>query len=157
VKLLPLTLLVAEFFCGCSRLEVEPRQVETYELQIDGKRISVELALNDPQRQKGLSHRTYLPPNQGMLFVWPRERHVTMWMKQTLIPLEVAFISADGTIVEIKPLGPPLSGAEASVTSSEPVKMALEMRRYWFKQNKVKPGQRIKLSEQLTAQIQKVQ
>lgn len=74
----------------------------------DGQEVTfnVELAADQPTRQQGLMHRTEMPPDAGMLFLFPQDSAGGFWMKNTLIPLQIAFISADGEIVDILDMVP---------------------------------------------------
>lgn len=67
----------------------------------DGKSISVELAMTPKDREYGLMNRTSLPPDYGMLFVFPREQAMQFWMKNTLVDLDMVFIGADKRITEV--------------------------------------------------------
>jgi len=100
------------------------------ELQIQTQsglqRFSVELALTPEQQALGLMYRSELPADAGMLFVHPEERPVHMWMKNTLIPLDMLFLAGDGTIVRIAEQTEPLS--TRTISSGEPVKGVLELR-----------------------------
>jgi uncharacterized protein len=69
--------------------------------------LRLEVARNDPEREHGLMDRTSLPPHTGMLFVFDNDGPVTFWMKDTLIPLDMVFVAADGTIRSIDPAVPP--------------------------------------------------
>jgi uncharacterized membrane protein (UPF0127 family) len=89
-------------------------------------RFKVEVADTDNERRIGLMYRTSLPENAGMLFDFgPGERIQSMWMKNTLIPLDMAFIAADGRIVRIEANTTPRS--LASIGSGEPVLAVLEV------------------------------
>ena len=83
-------------------------------------------------------HRATLGPNEGMLFIFDFPQQVAFWMKNTPVPLSVAYIDSTGTIMEIYDMQP-LS--EALFPSTSPaVLYALEMRQGWFGQNGIKPG-----------------
>jgi uncharacterized protein len=86
---------------------------------------SVEMALTPQQQQIGLMFRKSLAPNAGMLFDFGRESPQAFWMRNTLIPLDMLFIKADGTIVRIAAMTKPLS--EDTVPSYEPVRVVLEI------------------------------
>ena len=88
-------------------------------------KFDVELALNDAERSRGLMYREKLGPYDGMLFDFHQEAPVSFWMKNTLIPLDMLFIKADGTIVRIAANTKPLS--EDPVPSYEPVRVVLEI------------------------------
>lgn len=113
-------------------------------LSIKGKNIMVECAYTDYTRTLGLMYRKQLAENSGMLFIYPDERPLDFWMKNTRIPLSIAFIKADGTIADIKPMEP--SSLER-VASSQPVKYALEMNLGWYDRNNIKAGDKIGIPE----------
>ena len=91
--------------------------------------ISAELANSFETRARGLMYRKSLGPNQGMLFVFPQlERHC-MWMKNTPLPLSVAFIDEGGEVVSISEMAP---HTEDSHCAARPARFALEMSKGWF-------------------------
>jgi uncharacterized membrane protein (UPF0127 family) len=87
--------------------------------------ITVELATDDAERQKGLMFRKELPEGRGMLFDFKRDQDVSMWMRNTLIPLDMLFINADGSIRRIAENTEPLS--ERTIPSGGPVRGVLEV------------------------------
>lgn len=102
--------------------------------------ITAEMAANDPQRARGLMFREKLAPNHGMLFVFDAKTVQCMWMRNTLIPLSVAFIDDDGSIVNIEDMQPK---TENSHCSRRPVRYALEMELGWFAKRGLKSGARL--------------
>ncbi len=106
-------------------------------LIINGKVIQVEVADEEGERNRGLMQRRALSPDQGMLFVYPAERHLSFWMKDTLIPLSIAYINTDGLIISIKDMQPL---DQRSVGSDGLARFALEMDQGWFAQNGVLVG-----------------
>ena len=102
--------------------------------------IRAEVAADDGARMTGLMHRASMPANAGMLFVFDELTTHCMWMKNTLIPLSVAFVDDRGTIVNIADMEP---HSEASHCAAQPVKYALEMNRGWFAARGIKPGSRL--------------
>jgi uncharacterized membrane protein (UPF0127 family) len=86
---------------------------------------TVEMAVNWPQQEAGLMFRKSVAPNAGMLFDFGRETETTFWMKNTLIPLDMLFIKANGTIARIAANAKPLS--EDTIPSYEPVRAVLEI------------------------------
>ena len=86
---------------------------------------TVELATDDAERQKGLMFRKELPEGRGMLFDFKRDQDVSMWMRNTLIPLDMLFINADGSIRRIAENTEPLS--ERTISSGGPVRGVLEV------------------------------
>jgi uncharacterized protein len=102
--------------------------------------IKAEVAADDAQRQQGLMFREKMAPNAGMVFVFDGINSQCMWMKNTLLPLSVAFIDEQGKIVNIEDMKP---HSLESICSAKPVKYALEMNQGWFKQKNIKPGMAI--------------
>ena len=105
------------------------------------QRVTVEVAATPSARRRGLMHRESLPDDRGMLFIFPEERVLTFWMKDTHIPLSIAFAREDGTIVRIADLEP---HSERPVSSRSPARYALEMNRGWFARNGVFEGDAIR-------------
>lgn len=103
--------------------------------------IQAEVAQTPAQLQQGLMFRTAMAPQAGMLFIFERTHRHCMWMRNTLIPLSVAFLRDDGTIVNIEDMAP---RTETSHCATEPVRLALEMNQGWFAQRGIQPGQRIR-------------
>jgi uncharacterized membrane protein (UPF0127 family) len=100
----------------------------------------VEIARTNEQRSQGLMHRTKLDDGKGMLFVFDRDDIVSFWMKNTLIPLSIAFISSDGRIMEIRDMEPE---SLAPVHSSRSVRYALEVPQGWFSRVNLGVGDRL--------------
>jgi uncharacterized membrane protein (UPF0127 family) len=112
----------------------------TYPLRIKGYVIRVEVANNEDARRTGLMFRDALAEHQGMLFVYERQGRHAMWMKNTLIPLSVAFIDRSGRIINIEDMQPQtehVHGARASAAFS------LETNQGWFKKRGIKAGDRV--------------
>ena len=107
-------------------------------------KIKVEIARTDEERARGLMYRDKLPDGKGMLFVFEYDQQLSFWMKNTYIPLSIAFIASDGRIIDIKDMQPlDLS----SVQSSRPVRYALEVPRGWFSRVGVRPGDRVVIND----------
>jgi uncharacterized membrane protein (UPF0127 family) len=115
-------------------------QMPNIELSAGMHRIHAEVASDSDTRARGLMFREKLGPNQGMLFVFEEPGRHCMWMKNTLIPLSVAFIQADGTIANIADMKP---HDESTHCAAMPVPYALEMDRGWFASRGLKAGTRI--------------
>ena len=119
---------------------------EKQEITIEGRSgtvsLIVELALTPAQHQQGLMHRTELNDGEGMLFVFDRDQILSFWMKDTLIPLSIAYIASDGRIVEIYDMEP---GNLNPVRSSRSVRYALEVPRNWFERAGLGPGDRVNI------------
>lgn len=106
-------------------------------------RFDVELADTDEERRIGLMYRASLPENGGMLFDFGHENSVqSMWMKNTLIPLDMAFIAKDGRIVRIEAMTTPRS--LTSISSGEPVAAVLEVNGGRLEALGVKPGDMVR-------------
>ena len=102
--------------------------------------IRAEVVSAPETRAQGLMHRKQMAQNAGMLFIFDEPAVHCMWMKNTLIPLSVAFIDERGTIVNIADMQP---HSEASHCAAQPVRYALEMNRGWFAARGIKPGSRL--------------
>jgi len=102
--------------------------------------IRAEVAADDGTRMTGLMHRVSMPANAGMLFVFDELAMHCMWMKNTLIPLSVAFIDEAGAIINVEDMKPQ---TEDSHCAKRPARYALEMNRGWFASRGIKPGSRI--------------
>ncbi|HEX5612064.1 MAG TPA: DUF192 domain-containing protein [Burkholderiales bacterium] len=109
-------------------------------------RIRAELADNFADRMRGLMHREKLAQNSGMLFVFDAPEVQCMWMKNTQIPLSVAFLDETATIINIEDMQP---HTENSHCSKRPARYALEMERGWFAARGIKPGAKLRGLEQL--------
>ena len=103
--------------------------------------IKAEFADTFQTRMRGLMHRQKLETNAGMLFRFDETDTQCMWMKNTLIPLSVAFVDEAGTIVTILEMQP---HDETSRCSTRPARYALEMNRGWFAERGIKPGMKLR-------------
>jgi uncharacterized membrane protein (UPF0127 family) len=101
----------------------EPLTVKTSGGQI--QKFTVELALNDAQREHGLMFRKTMPADHGMLFDFGTTRHVMMWMENTPLPLDMLFLDANGMVTHIQENAVPYS--EAIIDSGQPVKYVIEL------------------------------
>jgi uncharacterized membrane protein (UPF0127 family) len=105
-------------------------------------RFTVELALDGAQQAQGLMFRRDLAPDAGMLFLYGRPREVSMWMKNTLIPLDMLFIADDGRIVEIAERTVP--GSLQTIPSGRPVAAVLELNGGTAARLGITPGDRVR-------------
>ena len=103
--------------------------------------VRAEVAFTDEGRMQGLMFRKSLGPNQGMLFMFTEDDRHCMWMKNTLIPLSVAFIDAKGRIVSIHEMEPQ---TETSHCAAAPARYALEMSKGWFKSKGISAGSELR-------------
>lgn len=104
-----------------------------------------ELALDDAQRAQGLMFRKSMPSENGMLFDFGEARAVAMWMRNTLIPLDMLFIGRDGRITHIHENAVPHS--EAIISSRGPVKFVLELNGGAAKRSGIKPGDMVRSAQ----------
>ena len=102
--------------------------------------IRAEVAAEFGTRMRGLMYRASMPQNAGMLFIFDESTQHCMWMKNTLLPLSVAFIDEKGAITNIEDMKPQ---TEDSHCASRAARYALEMNRGWFAAHGIKPGSRI--------------
>ncbi len=102
--------------------------------------ITAEVAADEQSRELGLMYRRGLEPNHGMLFVFDPAFKACMWMRNTLIPLSVAFIGADGQVVNIEEMQPQTDQIHCA---RREVPFALEMAQGWFAQRGLKPGETV--------------
>jgi len=102
--------------------------------------IRAEVAADYPSRGRGLMHRKSLGANAGMLFVFDQAAIHCMWMKNTYVPLSVAFLDEHGTIVNIADMQP---HSEQSHCATRPTVYALEMAQGWFAQRGITPGAKL--------------
>lgn len=111
-------------------------------IEINETVYTVEVANSKEKRSKGLMFRKKLPKNTGMLFVFSYEDYRSFYMKNTLIPLDIAFFDAQMEIVSIKQMEPL---DETTVASGKKAMYALEMNRGFFEKKKIKVGDKMKL------------
>lgn len=110
------------------------------ELAIAGEHLVVEVAADPAARRRGLMFREHLEQNRGMLFVWPEPARYGMWMKNTPIPLDVAFIDDHHVIINIETMP---AQSTRLFSARRPVRWALEVNAGWFGRHGVVPGQKI--------------
>ncbi|MFP4535461.1 MAG: DUF192 domain-containing protein [Spirochaetaceae bacterium] len=147
MKLSTAALIVLLFaFLGCN-----DGAAQTYELRLRDVTLEVEVADTPEGRTRGLMFRENLPENRGMLFVFPERSRRSFWMKNTLIPLSIAYIRDDWVILEIYEMEP--ESVEA-VRSRNPVRYALEVNQGFFAEHGIEPGSRLFPSEELLSRIE---
>jgi uncharacterized protein len=118
-----------------------PARLPTLGLSVNGHTLRAELAIDDATRQQGLMFRRQMGKNDGMLFVFPQVAYHAMWMRNTLIPLSVAYMDDSGRIVSIHEMQ---AETETTHQAAGPVRYALEMNAHWFSNHKIKPGDIVK-------------
>ena len=125
---------------GFTAAQDAPQQLRSIPLTAGMHVIQAEVAASPQERAIGLMHRKSMPANNGMLFVFEEANPQCFWMKNTLLPLSIAFIDDAGQVVNIadmKPLD------ENSHCSAKPVRFALEMNQGWFAKRGIKAGSKI--------------
>jgi len=125
---------------ACLAAEAWAQQLPTLDLTAGMHRIHAEVAADMSSRMTGLMHRKSMAQNDGMVFVFEESAPQCMWMKNTLIPLSVAFIDDAGVIINIADMKPQ---TEDSHCATRPARYALEMNKGWFAQRGVKPGTKL--------------
>lgn len=110
-------------------------------IEVNGVPLRVEVAQTDEDRLQGLMNRDQLPEDQGMLFVFTTPRILSFWMRNTFIPLDIAFINEKGIIVDIQTMQP--IDESKHYISTAPALYALEVNAGWFKKHKIKKGDQI--------------
>ena len=138
-----LRMSIAVLACaGLGQAQAQAQPGKSLQLSAGVHLIQVEVAATEEQREQGLMYREKMPVNAGMLFVFGSPATQCMWMKNTPLPLSVAFIDAGGKIVNIEDMQPHTLDSHCS-TRTVPVRYALEMNLGWFRQKNIKPGMSI--------------
>jgi hypothetical protein len=139
LRLLGLALALA---VGSASAQTQPQpKLDTVMLSAGMHNIRAEVARTPLQTQTGMMFRTEMAQHEGMLFVFDTPGPRCFWMKNTLLPLSIAFIADDGRIVNLADMQPQ---SEQSHCSAEPVRFALEMNQGWFAKRGIKPGFKLK-------------
>jgi hypothetical protein len=118
--------------------------LRTVTLRVAGHSIVAEIASSEKERSIGLMFRESIQDGFGMLFVYDRDRRMSFWMKNTKVPLSIAFIASDGTIREIRDMEP---GSLDEIDSETSVRYALEVPKGWFGRNGIDIGRRIEIPQ----------
>ena len=106
-------------------------------IEIEKYLTDIEVVTNYEDRKKGLMFKSSIPQDYGMFFIWPCEKKQCMWMRNTYMPLSVAYINNQGKILEIYDMVPE---SERSVCSTKRAKYALEVNKDWFEKNNINIG-----------------
>lgn len=119
----------------------QPQSLPTIQLNVGMVNVRAEVARTPQEHSMGLMYRSSMPINHGMLFVFEQRGQQCFWMKNTLIPLSIAFLGDDGRVVNMAEMR---AGSVQQHCSAEPVRYALEMNKGWFAKRGVKVGDRIR-------------
>lgn len=120
-----------------------------FPLQVGDETIQVQLAITVDEMRTGLMHRASMPVDKGMIFVFPQPRAQSFWMRNTLIPLDIAYIDPKGVILEIHQMEP--LDETGTPSESDNIQYCLEMNQGWFEGYGVEVGDRIDLEQLATA------
>lgn len=134
--LLRIVLLIGVLLAALPGRAQQP-QLPLLELLAGMHRIEAEVAATSESRQIGMMQRTIMPPQRGMLFVFPEVAKHCMWMRNTLLPLSVAFLDESGRIINVEDMQPK---TENNHCATKPARYALEMNLGWFKSRGLGPG-----------------
>jgi uncharacterized protein len=144
MKIKPLTAVIA--LCSllapaCAIAQTGPQPaLPTVRLNAGMHLIQAEVATDPKERAAGLMYRTEMPANAGMLFAFEQPSVHCFWMQNTPLPLSIAFLADDGTVVNIADMKPRTTDSHCS---EKPVRFALEMNQGWFAKRGIKAGARI--------------
>ncbi len=132
--------LLFALLVGAGAHAQEPQRLPTVTLRAGMHNIVAMVARTPEQRAVGLMHRREMATHEGMLFVFEQPSVQCFWMKNTLLPLSIAFIADDGSIVNVADMQPQSLDSHCS---AKPVRYALEMNQGWFARRAVGPGFRL--------------
>jgi uncharacterized protein len=137
-----LVLALALVFGHIAQAQTGPQpKLETVELTAGMHVVQAELAVTPAQQATGMMFRPDMAGNEGMLFVNSDSAPRCFWMRNTLVPLTIAFIAEDGTIINLADMAPK---SDASHCSTKPARYALEMRQGWFAKRGLKAGLKLR-------------
>jgi hypothetical protein len=137
-RLLPRFLAI--LFLACAALARADTSVPLREVHVAGHGLKVEVAASEAQRERGLMFRESMPPDHGMLFIFDEPGYYAMWMKNTLIPLSVAYLDREGVILNILEMEPQTL---ESHLAAGPALYAIEANKGWFERHRVKAGDKV--------------
>ncbi|MEO7057921.1 MAG: DUF192 domain-containing protein [Caldimonas sp.] len=133
--------LTALLLAGTAGAQAGPQSLPALRISAGIHNITAQLARTAEQREIGLMFRSAMATNEGMLFVFEQPSQQCFWMKNTLIPLAVAFVADDGSIVNIDSMKPQTLDGHCSTA---PVRYVLEMNEGWFGKRGIKPGSKLR-------------
>ncbi len=147
LALVGLALAAALAACGKDRTppaDTMPKTVaDVFPIKVGDKVVRMQLAVSEPEQERGLMERRDLGADDGMLFVYAKPQQMHFWMHDTPTPLDIGFFDANGILVEFYPMQP---FDETTVSSrSADIKYPLEMNQGWFSKNAIKPGAKLDL------------
>ena len=140
-KFINLFAMASLFFSLSASAQDAPQKLPSITLTAGMHIVQAELAQTPDQRFTGLMFRKTMGSNEGMLFAFEQPATQCFWMKNTLLPLDIAFVSADGTVVNIGAMKPQTLDSHCS---TQPVPYVLEMNLGWFAKRGIKAGSKLK-------------
>ena len=149
ISALSLLRLACAGFLAAAVPALADSQMPMTELSVGMYRIEAEVAANQGNRMVGLMQRRNMPPNRGMLFVFTEQQRHCMWMKNTLLPLSVAFMDEQGRILNVEDMQPQ---TEDNHCAARPARFALEMNLGWFRHKGLGAGTKVNGVEGLAVQ-----
>lgn len=141
-----LLLLPALAGCGAGESDALPASktvFDHFEIKVGEHTVRMQLAVLEPEMQRGLMERMNLGADEGMLFVYVRPQRMSFWMRNTPLPLDIGFFNAAGELREIYPLHP--FDEKPVASHGDALQFALEVNQGWFKANEVRPGAKLDL------------
>jgi len=139
-RILATVVVVAAMNAAAQAPDGKPQSLPVTKIQVGTHAVNAEVASTPEQRTIGLMYRFSLPADRGMLFVFPAPAQQGFWMRNTYIPLSIAYLDAEGRILNVEDMAPL---DESSHPSRGPALYALEMRKGWFAERNLGPGTRI--------------
>ena len=134
---------------GCARNRgPQPQSLPKANITLGERSIAVEIANTPEQRAIGMMYRKKLGPDEGMLFIFERDQNLSFYMKNTFVPLSIAFIRSDGIISNIANMEPRTLNPHHSRT---PSRYALEMPQGWFIEHSIRGGSKVGIPPELAA------
>ena len=135
--------------CDSQRADVVPAAelgIETrFPVRMGLVLTQLRLAATDLEKARGLMGVTKLSEAEGMVFLYDAESQMRFWMKDTPLDLDIAFVSRDGTVLEVKTMT--AGDTETTASTTDQVRFAVEMRAGWFRDFGVKPGEKINIDD----------
>lgn len=115
-----------------------------FTIAVDGHPVRLRLAVHEHERARGLMHVASMPEDEGMLFVFPAPQRMSFYMRNTRIPLDIGYYTADGVLREVYPMYPYVE--DAVLSAGDRMQLALEMNQGWYARHGVRPGSSIDLA-----------
>ena len=140
VAALALAALLASMSASAQPADGKPQSLPITTIRVGPHPVAAEVAATPDQRTIGLMYRFSLPADHGMLFVFPEPQPLSFWMRNTYIPLSIAYIDVEGRILNVVEMAP---RSDATHPSRGEALYALEMRKGWFADKGVGPGTRV--------------